>query len=340
MPDCFISYKREDRDRTERIAAALRDAGHSVWWDTDLPGGARWRDTIVAELDAARCVLVCWTHGSVGPAGGYVREEAERAKHRGVLLPLLLDGVTPPFGFGEVQALDLVGWDGRPQAPEWQAVLRAIEAILSGKRPAAATLRRRRWAWAGGAIATLLTVIGLVADLTGLQTTLCQPQGLNQVCRWAGWGPSDAELAAWQHARPDTSGEGLKDYLASYPGGAFAAEAQARLAACREVDAVSWVPYLGGATIVVPSGPLKAASSEAAARLAMQAEVQRDAEDACAAATVSELYRALPGAKPALPAQGWDCRQADAGWRCRYDGKVSCQQERRQSLRRRVCPPS
>lgn len=106
-------------------------------------GGARWRETIAAELEAARCMLVCWTSDSVGPAGTYVREEAERAKHRGVLLPLLLDRVAPPFGFGEVQALDLVDWDGRLQSPQWQVVLRAAEAIPEAKAPQAVAVLAR-----------------------------------------------------------------------------------------------------------------------------------------------------------------------------------------------------
>ncbi len=340
MADCFISYKREDRDRVERIAAALRDAGFSVWWDTDLAGGTHWREAIVAELDAARCVLVCWTADSVGPAGGYVREEAERAKHRGVLVPLLLDRVAPPFGFGEVQALDLVDWRGRVQSPHWQAVLRAVQAILGGKAQAPAPLRRRRWAWLGGALAVGLAAIGALADLTGLHATLCKPDGgMYPMCAWLGLGPSKEELAAWAEANVAVTSAPLKAYLAKYSTGFFAAAAQARLAACQKVVDLSWLPYMGGAPLVVASGPLKPVATQAAARQAMQREVQRMADDACSAATLSELYRPIPGAGPDIPDSGWDCRSAYDGWRCRYDGKIVCPQERRQSVEREVCAP-
>ena len=341
MADCFISYKREDRDRVEPIAAALREAGLSVWWDADLVGGARWRDTIVTELDAARCVLVCWTEGSVGPDGGYVREEAERAKRRGVLLPLLLDRVAPPFGFGEVQALDLVGWDGRPSAAAWKTVLKAIQATLAGRPVPPATLRRRRWTRAGGAAAAataLLAGTGLVADLTGLHATLCKPESLRHLCRWVGLGPSVPEQKAWDQARSATTGDVLRAYLGTFPSGTYAAEAQARLAACRTVVGVTWAPHLQRIALVVPMGPLQAAPTEAAARQAMQPEVERGAEDACSAASVSELYRPAAGARPEVPPKGWDCRDSNGGWRCRYDGQVSCPQEKRQSLAREVCP--
>lgn len=124
----------------------------------------------------------------------------------------------------------------------------------------------------------------------------------------------------------------MKAYLATYSAGAFAAEAQARLAACKKAVNVSWSPYEGGATIVVPLGPIQAASSQAEARRAMEADVQRDAEDACSAATLSELYRPVAGAKPEIPASGWQCRSANGRWRCRYDGKIVCHQEKRQSI--------
>ncbi|MBL8331040.1 MAG: toll/interleukin-1 receptor domain-containing protein [Rubrivivax sp.] len=340
MANCFVSYKREDRERAEQIAAALRDAGHSIWWDIDVPGGAHWRETILAELDAARCVLVCWTRDSVGPSGTWVREEAERAKRRGVLLPLLLDRVEPPFGFGEVQALNLVGWDGDTGSPNWQAVLRAVESILSGKPPSVPPpLPRRRWAWAGGAVAVALAAIGLLADVTGLIATACRPDsGLSGLCRWVGLGPGEAEAEAWRQAKASASSGPLKVYLARYPTGAFAAEAQARLAACQTHDEPSWVPYLGGAPLVVPSGPPLGAPTEAAARKAMQPEVQRAAQDACSAAPLSELYRAVPGVKPEVPDDGWQCRTIDGSWRCRYDGKIACPQEKRQTFVREVCP--
>lgn len=340
MADCFISYKREDRDRVERIAAALRDSGRSVWWDADLAGGGRWRDTIAAELETARCVLVCWTADSVGPSGSYVREEAERAKHRGVLLPLLLDRVAPPFGFGEVQALDLVDWDGRKQSPQWYAVLRAVQAFLQGKQQAPTPLRRRRWAWTGGAVAVSLSTIGLLADFTGLHATLCRSEGsMNALCAWAGLGPSDDEVAVWTHAKSAAMSGPLKAYLSKYSTGFFAAEAQARLAACEKVANVSWVPYGGSAPLVVPSGPIKAALTQATAKQAMQPEVRREADDACSAAALSELYRPVPGARPEIPDQGWDCRTTEGGWRCRYDGKIVCPQEKRQTVEREVCNP-
>lgn len=339
MTDCFISYKREDRPRVEPIVAALREAGHRVWWDADIPGGEHWRETIAARLDGATCVLVCWTEGAVGAQGGYVREEAERARQRGALLPLLLDDVPPPFGFGEVQALDLVDWNGQAGDARWLAVLQAVEARLTGQALAPAPLRRRRWAPVAGVGSAAVLAIGLAADLGGLLSAACKLPAVAGVCAALGAGPSAAEQAAWQGARQAGSREALRAFRARYPDSPFAAEALAREAACAQQATTSWLPHAQRMPVVVPTGPLRPAATASAAQAALQADVQRAADDACLAPAISELYRPQAGASPELDAQGWECKAVDGGgWRCRFDGKVLCRQERRQTLSREVCP--
>ena len=76
MTECFVSYKQEDEARVRRVVEGLRKAGLSVWWDRDIPGGGRWRETIVEHLDAARCVVVCWTQASTGPGSAWVQRAA------------------------------------------------------------------------------------------------------------------------------------------------------------------------------------------------------------------------------------------------------------------------
>ena len=41
--DVFVSYKREDLERVAPLVTGLRNAGFSVWWDADVPGGQTWR---------------------------------------------------------------------------------------------------------------------------------------------------------------------------------------------------------------------------------------------------------------------------------------------------------
>ena len=101
----------------------------SVWWDEHIGAGDAWRETIERQLDEARTVVVIWSKRSVGPEGSFVREEASRAQRRGVYVPVLIDPVSPPLGFGENQATSLKAWHGDRSDPHYRAVLAAIQRI-------------------------------------------------------------------------------------------------------------------------------------------------------------------------------------------------------------------
>jgi TolB-like protein len=130
----FVSYKSEDRERLRPLVEALEAEGFSVWWDAQIEAGEAWRDRIEQQLESALCVVVAWTERSVGPEGRFVRDEAGRALSRGVYLPILLDPVRLPIGFGEVQALSLVGWRASRTDSRFQAVLSAIRSQLDSNR--------------------------------------------------------------------------------------------------------------------------------------------------------------------------------------------------------------
>jgi len=79
MVDVFVSYKAEDRLRVGPLVEALQADGLSVWWDAHIDAGDEWRDSIAANLDAAKCVIVAWSKRSAGPDGRFVRDEVGRA---------------------------------------------------------------------------------------------------------------------------------------------------------------------------------------------------------------------------------------------------------------------
>ncbi len=166
MADLFISYKAEDRARVAPLVAALEADGVSLWWDAHIGGGTDWRETIEAELAAARCVIVVWSKRSIGPEGSFVRDEASRALRRSVYLPILIDPVGAPLGFGETQALPLIGWHGDRTDPRYQAVLETSRSVIAGTarpRGAAAPGKRvldRRLLIGGGAVAVAAAGFG------------------------------------------------------------------------------------------------------------------------------------------------------------------------------------
>ena len=169
MSDVFISYKAEDRHRVEPLVAALESEGLSVWWDARVTGGEAWRETIAKELDGAACVIVAWSKRSTGPEGRFVRDEASRAQRRGTYMPITIDKVDPPLGFGETQALGLRGWKGDPADPRYRAVSDCVYTLLGRERPtgtSAALVRPsapridRRTAIAAGGIAVVAAGAG------------------------------------------------------------------------------------------------------------------------------------------------------------------------------------
>jgi serine/threonine-protein kinase len=154
--DVFVSYKAEDRARLKPLVAALEAEGFSVWWDQHIGGGANWHEEIERHLDGARCVVVVWSKRSVASEGRFVRDEARRAQKRDAYVPVCLDPVEPPLGFGEVQAISLKGWKGDASDARFRALAGAIhqrggEYVARPPAPANQLQIPRRVLIAGGA---------------------------------------------------------------------------------------------------------------------------------------------------------------------------------------------
>lgn len=132
MADIFLSYKREDRPAVETLAEALEATGLTVWWDTDLPLGKSYTASISGALAAAKVVIPVWTARSV--QSEWVQEEATSGKRRGVLIPVRLEAVEPPIGFGMVQTADLSDWTpGDASHPEWIKLTESVRALIGGQ---------------------------------------------------------------------------------------------------------------------------------------------------------------------------------------------------------------
>ena len=129
MTNVFVSYSRTDRPRAEQLAHALEVEGLSVWWDTKVPLGKTVDRVIRKALDKASCIIVLWSAASVESA--WVKDEARVGLHRGVLVPVRIDDVPIPLGFGGSQTANLVGWEGDPSHPELLRVRHSIQGLLT-----------------------------------------------------------------------------------------------------------------------------------------------------------------------------------------------------------------
>jgi len=128
MADIFISYAREDRESVEPLAKALEEQGWSVFWDARIPAGKSFRQVIGDAFETARLVIVAWSKTSVDSI--WVQEQADRGLERNILIPILIDNVRPPMGFGTINAADLISSDPTQSSPEFEKLIADISAIL------------------------------------------------------------------------------------------------------------------------------------------------------------------------------------------------------------------
>jgi len=142
MSDIFVSYASQERDRVLQLVSALERTGWSIFWDRTIPAGKTWRQVIGSEIRTCRSVLVVWTESSI--TSEWVLEEAETGKRRQILIPVLLDNVEPPFGFGNIQAANLTAWNGDSSSPNFTHLVADIATILGPAPTAVKEVEERR----------------------------------------------------------------------------------------------------------------------------------------------------------------------------------------------------
>lgn len=169
MASVFLSYDRDDTNRACHFAHTLEAAGHEVWWDLHVRGGAQFSKVIEEALKAADAVVVLWSANSVESA--WVRDEASAARDTGRLVPITIDGTEAPLGFRQFQTTDLSRWRGRGRPRQLEMFLADIDAITAsgtGSVPTAKDSRaagRRRPSFDRRVVVPVSTAIGLVAAL-------------------------------------------------------------------------------------------------------------------------------------------------------------------------------
>lgn len=192
MSDVFISYAREDRLAAERIAKALERHGWSVWWDSDIPPGKAWDELIERELASASCAVVLWSATSLSKA--WVKTEAAEALSRGVLVPVLIENVTPPLAFRHVQAAPLADWRNNLDHAGFQQLLCSVCTLVGlparpGPDDAGRAFRLGRMRGKGA----------VVSARSGGSATLCATPLLPAAI------PADAAPAAMPPPRPEVA---------------------------------------------------------------------------------------------------------------------------------------
>ena len=142
MASVFLSYVRDDAGKAQTLAAFLERAGHSVWWDRRIKGGAQYSAEIETALNAAEKVVVLWSAKAV--ASAWVRDEAAAGRDTGRLVPVTLDSSQPPLGFRQFQTIDLSRWHGHSPPSNLQDLLDAVGDETSASQPEVKAQPQRR----------------------------------------------------------------------------------------------------------------------------------------------------------------------------------------------------
>ena len=127
MARVFLSYDHEDEEHAMSIMSALEKAGHSVWWDRHISGGAQYNSEIENAVSNADAVVVLWSERSVQSA--WVRDEAAEGRDGGKLVPVKLDNAKPPMGFRQFQTIDFSRTGRGKRAGKLNELFAAVEKL-------------------------------------------------------------------------------------------------------------------------------------------------------------------------------------------------------------------
>lgn len=350
MADIFVSYKKEDAGRVVRIVEGLREAGFSVWWDHGIAPGSQWDQTIQKELNEAKMVVAVWSELSVNAP--WVKEEAGVGKARGKLLPVRIDDVDPPLGFGLIQMANLIDWDGDQDDQHWEHFLAAVKATLSGEpvkgleRP----VKRK------SGLVKMLPIIALVALLAGVGIFVLNKldsivglsvdydDGNSSAYNRGTAPPSEAEQAMFDKAQTSTLKADYLDYLKVYSQGAFAQQIREEvLPFCSYEQKDKWMP------VPMPAGQMIRATSDTSV-YDLEKQVFTTRDDACATAQsnferqVDKLcknFTSNPNTRnPQLTvthADKCDCQEFSGEWICFTDSTYACAWETKSFENIEVC---
>ena len=128
MSDIFLSYAREELARVRPLIQALEGHGWDVWWDEKIPAGQQYNQAIAIALREARCVLVVWSQASV--ESHWVQDEATRGRDRGILIPVRIDDIELPLGFGMFQTARLTQWRGDAADLEFVRIVQEVTRLI------------------------------------------------------------------------------------------------------------------------------------------------------------------------------------------------------------------
>jgi hypothetical protein len=261
MTDVYLAYAREDREGVRLLSEMLQFEGWDVWMDPSDPSGGT-SAAIDMKLGSAGAILVLWSGYS--RHSEYVRSEAATGLYKNKLIQVSLDGLGAPSPFDQISVLQLRGWAGERDHPEWRRIMEAVRLYAGAPGSARPLVQRRatsgpayleprrQIAW-GPIIAAGVLVAGgagiWMADPFGWRATRTavaaeSPRTMTPVGAADGaeesirvFEDTAASQQAWERI-DRKSPDGLRDFINDFPNATTAETAQSLL---RVLDAQGWV---------------------------------------------------------------------------------------------------
>ncbi len=127
MANIFISYNREDEDKTKALVNDIEELGHTVWFDHELSGGQKWWDAILESIRNCDILVFALSVESLNSSACSL--EYDYASKLGkTILPVLVGkdvsiNLLPPV-LSQIQFVDY-------QQPDRNALLHLAKALTS-----------------------------------------------------------------------------------------------------------------------------------------------------------------------------------------------------------------
>lgn len=188
--------------------------------------------------------------------------------------------------------------------------------------------RRRGFALLACGLA-IVVAVPMVSPST--RRAVCRLPGIRALCPEE---PTEAEETLWQQALEVSSGDGLREYVSTYPRGVHVEEARARLDGCRTEERVEWPDdtIRSERTVLPRSEPH--VTEEDARHNALERARADVSQNACISYDTSALYRLRSSSfEPAR----WDCRPRGEGYACTVHGHAVCMVQRRKTVETEIC---
>ena len=132
MAQLVLSYSRESKDFVNRLALTLKERGIDVWYDHDLLPGDDYSKVIEEQIITSATVLVVWSDPA--SKSKWVKAEASRANDYDKLLQVVCDHCELPLPFNSMNYIDLIAWNGSPEAEEISRIVSAVQVQIRRKQ--------------------------------------------------------------------------------------------------------------------------------------------------------------------------------------------------------------